>query len=154
MLLAARNLLSFLYSHNPRESDIIAEDFFDDPADWQKHSAVPSPEMVDGVLIGIISKRLAHLTWDRADRTKPLWGGFQIVWNLGLALQSFVQLADDSKVHQQLRKDVGVMMAQLKQVLDLHPEFGGVMAPTLDSIHFDDLGYFGEENPEEGVTDD
>ena len=34
-LLAARNLLTFLYSHNARPSDIIAEDFFDDPNTWR-----------------------------------------------------------------------------------------------------------------------
>ena len=48
MLLAARSLLAFLYSHNPRDSDIIAEDFFDDPADWRLKRIAPSPEMADG----------------------------------------------------------------------------------------------------------
>ncbi len=146
MLLAARNLLAFLYSHNPRESDIIAEDFFDDPDDWQKQRAIPSPEMADGVLIGRISKRLAHLTWDRADGTKPLWGAFQIVWNLGLALHSFVELTDDVKIHEQLRTDVGLLLALLKKTLSQHPELNGRMAPALDSIYFDDLDYFGNES--------
>lgn len=154
MLLAARNLLSFLFAHRPRESDIIAEDFFDDSNIWQKQRAVPSPEMADGVLISRISKRLVHLTWDRADRTKPLWGGFRIVWSIGLVLQSFVQLADDAKIHEQLREDVGAMMALLKKVLDQHKKLGGQMAPAMDSMCFDDLVYFGDDDFGGGVAED
>lgn len=154
MLLAARNLLAFLYSHEPRENDIIAEDFFDDPSEWSKRRLVPSPEMDKRVMIGQISKRLAHLTWDRADGTKPLWEDFRIVWNICLVLQSFVELADDARIHGQLRQDVALATKQLQSVLNQHPELNGAMAPGLDSILFDDLAYFGDDNQQADEDDD
>ena len=143
MLLAARGLLGFLYSHKPRDTDIVAEDFFDDADTWTKKRAVPSPEMADGALMGQISRRLAHLTWDRTDSTKPLWGAFQVVWNIGLALQSFLSLVDGARIHGALRTDVDLGMSLLRDVLNQQPELGGRMAPTIDAMRFDDLHYFG-----------
>ena len=64
-LLATRNLCHFLYSHNPRPSDIVAENYFDNPQDWSNQRPVVS-EFQDGSLVILISKRVAHLTWDRA----------------------------------------------------------------------------------------
>jgi hypothetical protein len=154
MLLAARSLLAFLYSHNPRESDIIAEDFFDDPTVWQATRVVPSPEMADGLLMTRISKHLAHLTWDRAEDTKTLWGGFRIVWSIVLALASFCNLVDEQRVHEALRTDVGLMKVMLQAVLNQHPEWAGFMAPSLDSMHFNSIAYFGDENTAEDDDDD
>jgi len=146
MLLAARSLLAFLYSHNPRESDIVAEDFFDDPTVWQAKRVVPSPEMADGLLVTQISKHLAHLTWHRAEDKKNLWGGFRIVWSIVLAIESFVNLVDRAKVHEALGTDVAMMKVMLQAVLNQHPEWAGLMAPSLDSMHFDSLAYFGDLN--------
>lgn len=138
-LLAARNLLTFLYSHNPRPSDIVAEDFFDDRDTWPKSRAVPEPEMANGELIGLISKRLAHLTWDRAASTKPLWGPFRIVWNTGLAMQSFLQAVDAQRVHPHLRADVEATMARLKAQLDQWGGLPAMMAPAQELMEFDQL---------------
>lgn len=154
MLLAARNLLAFLYSHNPRESDIIAEDFFDDPAEWKTKRVVPSPEMADGVLITRISKHLAHLTWDRTDDSKTLWGGFRIVWSIVRALESFLAIVEKERVHDALREDVRLMKAMLQAVLDQHPEWAGLMAPSLDSMYFDSIAYFGDGAEEVENEDD
>lgn len=141
-LLAARNLLAFLYSHNPRPSDIIAEDFFDDPNGWQENRKVPEPELASGELRNQISKRLAHLTWDRAEGTRPLWGAFTIAWNIGLTMQSFLELADEEEIRPELTQDVAVFMVRLQAYMD---QWGGMpdnLAPTTELIGFDDLEYF------------
>jgi hypothetical protein len=134
--------LTFLYSHNPRPSDIIAEDFFDDPNRWAKQQHIPEPEMANGELIGLISKHLAHLTWDRTDSTKPLWGAFRIVWNIGLVMQSFLQLVDEEKVHPQLREDVTIIMATLMAQVGQCGNLTVMMAPAKELMEFDNVKYF------------
>jgi len=124
-LLSARSLLSFLYAYSPRPSDIIAEDFFDDPDDWRKRRLVPDAAMANGELLGQISKRLAHLTWDHATPTKLLWGPFRIAWNIGLAMQCFLQLVAEDRVHHQLREDVALVMMRLEA---LAGPWGGISA--------------------------
>jgi len=62
LLLATRNLCVFLYSHNPRDSDIVAEDFFDADEEWHAVRPVMAEEFSNGNLVNSISKRLAHLT--------------------------------------------------------------------------------------------
>jgi hypothetical protein len=141
-LLGARNLLAFLYSHNPRSADIVAEDFFDDPSEWTQHRAVPEPEMANGQLIGLISKRPAHLTWDRAGTDRPLWGAFRITWSIGLALQSFLQFVDQARVHRHLREDLGIMMSRLQIVANYWGGVSAAMAPAKELIEFDELAYF------------
>ena len=141
-LLAARNLVHFLYAHNPRATDIIAEDFFTDPHKWTEQRVVPEPEMADGELVAVISKRLAHLAWDRVGPTKPLWGAFRIVWNIGLAMQSCLKLADQANVHPQLREDVTAIMAPLKAQLDKSGVGPAMMAPAKDLMEFDDIRFF------------
>jgi hypothetical protein len=141
-LLAARSLLAFLYSHDPRPSDVIAEDFFDDPAVWASRRLIPEPEMANGELLDLISKRLVHLTWDRVDSTKPLWGAFRIVWNIGLVMQSFLQLVAKKKVHPQLGEDVTLIVDTLKAHLAHWGGPGAIMAPVKELVEFDDVGYF------------
>lgn len=141
-LMAARNLLTFLYSHNPRSSDLIAEDFFDSATEWTQHRVVPEPEMGNGELIGLISKRLAHLTWDRAGIERPLWGAFRITWNIGLAMQSFLQIVQPVKVHPYLREDLNIMMSRLRSVAELWGGIPSAMAPTQKLMTFDELEYF------------
>lgn len=142
-LLAARSLLAFLFSHNARVSDIIAEDFFDNPEEWNRKRLVPETGLSDGDLSGLISKRLAHLTWDRADTSKPLWGAFKIAWNIGAVLQSFLQLVDEEKVHAQLREDVAIIMKSLETQAEYWGVLSEDMAPFSEFIEFDDTEYFG-----------
>jgi hypothetical protein len=141
MLLAARSLLGFLYAHKPRANDIIAEDFFDEATHWTDRRAIPAPEMSNGELMGQISKRLAHLTWDRTETERPLWGAFAIVWNVLLGLQSFVDLVCNDRIHPALAEDLAVSLAAMRRV---HDEWGGQMAPITEPIQFDDLHYFGD----------
>jgi hypothetical protein len=122
-LMATRNLCHFLYSHNPRSTDIIAEDFFDDPEGWQRARPDPLPEFADGTFVTRISRRLAHLTWERASGTKPSWGGFRIAWELGKSLEVFVSSADPVRISRELMEDVTVLMRTLRRYID---EFGSV----------------------------
>jgi hypothetical protein len=39
-----------------------------------------------------------------------------------------------------------MMKVMLQAVLNQHPEWAGLMAPSLDSMHFDSLAYFGDLN--------
>ena len=141
-LVKARNLVAFLFAHKPRSSDIIAEDFFDDPDLWQEKRLVPDPALANGELIGQISKLLAHLTWDRADAKKAYWGAFRIAWNVGRAMQSFLELADDTKIHPQLKEDVNLGMANLKSEMDRDGIDETMMSPAQETVDFDNLEFF------------
>lgn len=141
-LLAARSLLAFLYSYKPRGSDIIAEDFFTDPQEWVRQRPVPEPEMANGELARIMSKWLAHLTWDRVSSTRPLWGPFRIIWNIGSVMQSFLQLVDKDKVHPQLREDVALIIMTLQAQVAQLSDAKVTMAPTKDFVEFDNVKYF------------
>ena len=105
-LLAVRSLLHFLFSHRPHSNDVIAEDFFDDPQLWHKLRERAAPELKNGTLVGLISKRLAHLTWDRASGTKPTWGAFAIAWGIAEMLEVFVSAVEQAKIDQRLKEDV------------------------------------------------
>ncbi len=122
-LLATRNLCHFLYSHKPRPLDIIAEDFFDRDEDWRNVRPPAVPEFLDGSLVDLISKRLAHLTWDRASGTKPSWGAFRIAWELGKALEVFVATAPSTRIAPVLTQDIAAMVKLMHNIVH---RFGGV----------------------------
>ena len=145
-LLAARNLLAFLYAHNPRPTDIISEDFFDDPNIWRAKRPVAEPELANGELVEQISKRLAHLTWDRAQTTKPLWGPFKIVWNISTVIREFLELVEPAKIHPQLREDFEIVLVNLKTEVDRWGCDPALMAPHKEFIEFDELVYFESES--------
>jgi len=58
-----RNLLDFLYSGNPWEDDVIAEDFFPPAEDWAKER--PEKSELLGKIHGRVGKEVAHLTYGR-----------------------------------------------------------------------------------------
>jgi len=146
-LLAARNLLGFLYSHRPRPTDIVAEDFFDDLTTWPEQRDVPEPEMANGELVRLISKRLAHLTWDRADGAQAYWGAFTIAWNISLAMQSFLRLVDGAKISPELSQEVEVVRMMLQTHLDRMGGMPDKIAPASELIELDDAAYF-DPSPE------
>lgn len=151
-LLSARSLLGFLYARNPWPSDIIAEDFFDEPEEWRCNRTARDPELANGELANMINKRLAHLTWDRANASKPLWGPFKIACDIGSVLQSFLQLVDEGKVHAQLREDVAVIMMRLEGQAECWGGLSGNMAPFSELIEFDDAEYFDPKTGSDGDT--
>jgi len=122
-LIATRNLCHFLYCHKPRPTDIIAEDFFDHPSDWRRVRPKLPEEFEGGSFVDRISKRLAHLTWERASGTKPTWGAFRIAWELGKALEAFVGHANHVRLSDETVEDV----AALRRVMDgLIEQYGSV----------------------------
>ncbi len=121
-LLATRNLCHFLYSYNPRSSDIVAENYFDNPHDWLNQRP-DFTEFQNGSLVGLISKRVAHLTWDRASGTTPSWGAFRIAWELCKAMEVFTKIAPSSRVHPNLSEDVALIKQSMNQIIE---QYGGV----------------------------
>lgn len=122
-LLATRNLCKFLYSYKPYPNDIIAEDFFDNADDWKKLRPASLPEFEEGSLAAMISGRLLHLTYERAEGTKPTWGGFRIAWELRKSLKVFVARVKPERLSEKLVEDVAKMLRVLKQYVD---EYGSV----------------------------
>ena len=64
----ARALLAFLYPpDNPRKSDVLAEDFFDDPEEWNRLRP-PKAAVLDQVNTRV-GREIAHLTYNRQEGT-------------------------------------------------------------------------------------
>ncbi len=147
LLLAARSLLSFSYSYNPRASDIIAEDFFDDAATWYDARPNLPEEARDGKLSNDISKRLAHLTWDRASGTKLVWTPFSIAWIVIEALEAFAKAVPEERVHAQLCEDVPMIVLMMRQIRDRYGANESEMGPLSTTIDFDDAAFFDGRNP-------
>jgi hypothetical protein len=120
-LISTRNLCHFLYSHKPRTTDIIGEDFFDDPVEWKRVRPSPPTEFADGTFVNRISKRLAHLTWDRIAGTKPTWGVFRVAWELSKALEAFVSNVRACHLSREIGEDVTVLVQVLAAYVE---EFG------------------------------
>lgn len=62
-----RALIGFFYAENPRNDDIIADDFFASPSDWQSLRP-PKTEILDKAKRRA-DKEVAHLTYTRLDIT-------------------------------------------------------------------------------------
>ncbi len=61
----ARNLLDFLYPQGAREDDVIADDYFPIPDDWQKRRTVKT-QILENVHRRV-GKEVAHLTYARLE---------------------------------------------------------------------------------------
>lgn len=89
----ARILLDFLYAAKPKEDDVIAEDFFDDPVKW--HSARLQKSEKIQFVHGRVGKEVAHLTYARQDvtpETKP-WPFIEIANEVNAVFAQFLNLA-------------------------------------------------------------
>jgi hypothetical protein len=66
----ARVLLSFLYAEDPRENDVVAEDFFTIPDEW----ASVRPPITENLkkVHRRVGKELAHLTYARTKLTDEM----------------------------------------------------------------------------------
>jgi len=122
-LIASRNLCHFLYSHNPQPTDIVAEDFFDDPDEWRNLRPDPIPDLADGSFVQLISRRLLHLTYDRAAGTKPTWTSFRIAWELAKALDIFVARVPKHRIPDDIIEDVYALVQTLTKTI---AEWGSV----------------------------
>ena len=133
-LLATRNLCKFLYSYKPYPNDIIAEDFFDNADDWKKLRPASVPEFEEGSLAGMISARLLHLTYERAEGTKPTWGGFRIAWELRKSLEVFVARVKPERLSEELVEDAATMLRVLQRYVDEHGSVDDVQSAPLSML--------------------
>lgn len=149
-LIATRNLTHFLYSHEPRSTDVIAEDFFEDPSDWHRKRPILPEEFTNGSFVDRISKRLMHLTWERASGTKPTWGAFRIAWELGKALEAFVTTVNPNRVAKELIEDVSLLRASTDGLQQVHGSIEEVeRIPSSMLFHEDDFWVDPQRAPDE-----
>jgi hypothetical protein len=132
-LQATRNLCHFLYSSKPRPSDIVAENFFDDGGIWARLRP-DVPELRSGSLASLISKRIAHLTWDRASETAPSWGAFRIAWELGRTMEVFTKEVLPSRIDQSISQDNTMMMFLMRKTIAEYGEVDLVKLSPLSQI--------------------
>jgi hypothetical protein len=59
----ARNIYFFLYARTPRDTDIVAAGYFDDPEFWKSASPASTPLLEE--MAKEVDKRSAHLTYHR-----------------------------------------------------------------------------------------
>ena len=88
--LHARVLLDFLYAEKPKVDDVIAEDYFDTPADWL--TARPKKTEQLGVIHKRVGKEVAHLTYARLDVTaeEKQWQFAQIANEMNAVFDTFL----------------------------------------------------------------
>jgi len=84
-----RVLLDFFYSETPRNDDIVADDYFDNPSDWGKIKPATTPELLS-LAKTRAHKELAHLTYARLGVT-PEQGGWPFV-EIAKEIQSLMEL--------------------------------------------------------------
>ena len=85
-----RALIGFFYSENPRNDDIVAEDFFKNPNDWKSIQPLKT-EILDSAKKRA-DKEVAHLTYTRLDVTpeqKP-WEFIKIFDELQVPIKVFL----------------------------------------------------------------
>ncbi len=62
-----RVLFNFFFPNNPRPSDMIAEDYYDDPEIWRKYQKGIADSKEISKIRKRVNKEIAHLTYDRLD---------------------------------------------------------------------------------------
>ena len=87
-IIHGRNLLHFLYAENSQASDVVAEDFLDDPAQWLTVRGDLPASLAS--LRRRTNKEVAHLTYDRLSVTPgENWNFVDIFRDLDLKFQAF-----------------------------------------------------------------
>ncbi|MDO8632002.1 MAG: hypothetical protein Q7R41_16065, partial [Phycisphaerales bacterium] len=138
--IATRNLCQFLYSHDPRANDIIAEDFFENSSEWQRIRPTSLPDFADGSFVRDISRRLLHLTYDRADGTKMTWTAFRIAWELSKSFEVFVGKVKPFRLCEGIQVDIAVLRRRLQQYVDQFGSVDDVTSVPLSNLwHEDDF---------------
>jgi hypothetical protein len=78
-LVHGRNLLHFLFPERPQASDVLAEDYYDDPLAWVRARG-ELPKSLATVRMRA-NKQLAHLTYDRLLVKAEAWEWrFMDIW--------------------------------------------------------------------------
>jgi len=112
----ARNLLDFFYAPSgpkrwPREDDVIAEDFFDNPIEWWNSRPTKSQYLL--ALGARVGKEVAHLTYMRLRTMSKgrLWANSSITNEMRDILLHFQSLTPSTRMGQEFvaffRKNCG-----------------------------------------------
>src|SRR2546428_11414548 len=85
-MIHARSLIDFLYDENPSDSDVVANDFFDDPSDYRS-ARDPMTDLLRTVPHRV-GKEIAHLTYDRLGKApeQRTWPAMQIAVDIDVRL--------------------------------------------------------------------
>ena len=84
-----RNLYQFFYATSPRPDDIVASEYFDDPAFWKAHRPSATPILIESSERA--NKLSAHLTYERVKLTNNYWWKWrEIHYSLRNVLKVFV----------------------------------------------------------------
>ena len=91
-IIHGRNLLHFLYPEKPQDSDVLAEDFLDDPIQWPTVRGDMPASLTS--LRRRANKEVAHLTFDRLSVTQEEkgWHFVDILRDLDLKFHAFRRL--------------------------------------------------------------
>ncbi len=96
-----RNLFEFFYNQSPKDSDVVAADFFDDPAAW---SVTPSSVLVTARKRA--DKEFSHLTLQRKNAADPdkNWPVGDYFIQMRPAVYTFVETASPKKLHPRVKE--------------------------------------------------
>ena len=102
----ARALLHFLYPEGKIDADdVLAEDFFDDRAQWEKARGLKMPAALEKIR-SRVGKEIVHLTFSRLNvraETKG-WDVVAITGQLNAKLKTFAESA--SRIERKAREDL------------------------------------------------
>jgi len=110
-----RDLVEFLYPAVPKQGDVIATDFFDSRAEWERIRPSQSESLKKARKRA--NKELAHLTTGRkgpGDREKG-WAFHDLTSELVDVLRTFGEKASEAKLHQKVRDALAISPALTSQ---------------------------------------
>ncbi|MBI3476089.1 MAG: hypothetical protein HY010_10180 [Acidobacteria bacterium] len=109
-----RNLFEFFYHQSPRDTDVVAADYFDDPASW---NGTPSPVLVAARKRA--DKEVSHLTLQRKDaadldKNWPIGAYFN---EMRSTVQEFIATASPKKLHVRVNEWVNLTYRDRPQLI-------------------------------------
>jgi hypothetical protein len=96
-----RNLFDFFYNQSPRDTDVVAADYFDDPAAWSER---PSSVLI--VARKRADKEVSHLTLQRKDAADPdkNWPVGDYFKLMQPTVQAFVRTVSLKRLHPRVKE--------------------------------------------------
>ena len=128
-----RILLDFLYSNNPRSDDVIAEDYFPEPAIW--HNSRPHKSELIEMVHYRVGKEVAHLTYTRQklDEESKKWPFLEIAHDIEKAIDCFLRNVSDNLLGERWSEFLKQKQALSRQYMGkkifytVKPRFDGVI---------------------------
>lgn len=93
-----RIVLDFLYNEGPQKDDVVAEDFFETPGEWQ--SCRPIMTDLLSTVRRRVGKEVAHLTYARIEKTEATrqWQFVLIADDIGTAVERFISIVPHARI--------------------------------------------------------